>query len=375
MKIKNGTRSFKLGVGVSTQVTFLSSIDSLSGLLNDHGSFIICDRVLSRFIRQLLSNQSKVYWVNSGEKLKSVESFTKHISKISQKSFGSKVEQFISIGGGSVGDFTGFIASIFKRGTNLIQIPTTWLSAIDSAHGGKTGLNIGKVKNQIGTFHSPSQIYICRDILENQNIDRKDDAFGELFKISILEGRDLWTEMLSIKEITSSTLWKMLPKAIAAKYKIVRLDPYEQKGARRALNFGHTFGHAFETNLGLSHGISVCLGMIVAMKYSVERNIMKTSELNLILQSKPGNLLLKICKDRGLFDLSKQISTKNVLKCLKMDKKAKDAKALYFIFLKKPGTYQIRVQSTDELVDFWSRFRSNYKIQIDPSVFRRIQTP
>ena len=104
------------------------------------------------------------------------------------KKFGRKGWKLVSFGGGSIGDLSGFVASIYKRGVPLIHIPTTWLSALDSAHGGKNALNFSKVKNLVGTYYFPEQVYIVKEILNQLPEEREREAYGEVLKMAIVGG-------------------------------------------------------------------------------------------------------------------------------------------------------------------------------------------
>ena len=128
--------------------------------------FVICDRKLQHYseIKSWLKNYP-VYFVSAGEKLKNLDVFPTHINNILKRTNNKKISGFISLGGGSVGDFTGFVASVYKRRTPIIHIPSTWLSAMDSAHGGKTALNTKKIKNVIGSYCFPTAVFIVKQLL------------------------------------------------------------------------------------------------------------------------------------------------------------------------------------------------------------------
>ena len=139
-----------------TQLQFYSKWPSAQGL-QPKRSLIIVDQKVRKHpaLQKWLQKFPFVYTVEAGETLKQIENFPGHIEKILKisQSISERPLQIICIGGGSVGDFAGFVASVFKRGVDLVQIPSTWLSAVDSAHGGKNALNSKSAKNQIGTFH------------------------------------------------------------------------------------------------------------------------------------------------------------------------------------------------------------------------------
>ena len=213
--------------------------------------------------------------VKAGEGLKAFSS----LEKLSQKMFrleekSGRIEGILAVGGGSVGDTAAFLASIYRRGIRLIHIPTTYLSVIDSAFGGKTAVNAGGAKNQLGTFYPAEKVLIAKDLLPKDfsSIEsRIEDAWAELFKISLLDLK-LWKKVSSVKKINEKDFWSLVPYAIDLKQKIVQRDPQEKKGVRKFLNLGHTIGHALEMSSKLSgghlsHGQAVALGVYLENEF------------------------------------------------------------------------------------------------------------
>jgi len=184
--------------------------------------------VMKNWISRLeKSAEVVVYWVQAGEELKNLTRFADHVLRI-QKLLGPKFGKnfcIVGVGGGSVGDFSGFLASVYKRGVPHVQIPSTLLAAIDSAHGGKNGLNVGGVKNQIGTIYPPRRVLIVKELFKNHNPDRCLEAYGELYKMAWIQGGELWNSLNQMKRIDLESMWVGLPQAIAAKYKVVKKDP------------------------------------------------------------------------------------------------------------------------------------------------------
>ncbi len=168
---------------------------------------------------------------DSGEKLKDLRQFPEKLEQILDltSQIAVKNVQIIGLGGGSLGDFAGFVASVLKRGLPLIHIPTTWLSAMDSAHGGKTALNVGGYKNQIGSFCSAEKVILVKPILFLQPKERVQEAYGEAAKMAFLSGKSLWSDLSKEKHFDNDLAWKLLPDLIKAKYAFVKKDPYEKK--------------------------------------------------------------------------------------------------------------------------------------------------
>ena len=209
------------------------------------------------------------YSVHAGEQLKSLDAFPVHVHKILKKcpQMNTKAFKIVSVGGGSVGDFSGFLASVLKRGVGLVHIPTTWLSAMDSAHGGKTALNVGHFKNQIGSFYNADKVFLIASILKKQPPALERSAKGELIKIAIIHGAGIFRYVQQNQQLD---MVSMLPSLIKAKMKIVREDPLEKNGHRQILNLGHTVGHIIEGEYAKPHGESVMLGLLFSLRWSYQ---------------------------------------------------------------------------------------------------------
>jgi 3-dehydroquinate synthase len=276
------------------------------------------------------------YAVEAGEELKDLASYSKHLEKILTlaNQFSPRELSIVVAGGGSVGDFGGFTASILKRGVNLIQIPTTWLAAIDSAHGGKTALNVAGVKNQIGTYYPASQVFLVRAALFAQTSAQAQDAAGELAKIALIEGGSKWLKLATASEQEGRLLWRFLPDAIAAKYRIVQKDPFEKKNIRQFLNLGHTLGHILEAYHGFSHGSAVAQGLLFSVEWSRKKKLLKASShikiLNLLNQTFQFTPLTEI---KGFSKIPK----KDFMELLLSDKKRHSTSEISFVFLKDYG--------------------------------------
>lgn len=267
--------------------------------------------------------------LRAGESLKNLSDLSNHIEKILPLLSGYSAQEnvLVAVGGGSVGDFVGFLASILKRGVRYVNIPSTWLAAVDSAHGGKNGLNVGAFKNQVGTFYEAHAIYCVQEILNLQPQQNVQSAYGEVIKVSLVQKSALYEKLTRLQKLDAASLWRLLPLAVKAKYQIVQRDPYESKGVRQLLNLGHTVGHVFELERKLPHGVAVQMGLQFALEWSWSR---------------------KMISDKNFADLQKLLA-KNVSAAksplsaerfqylLKQDKKAKSGDSLRFVFVKAPG--------------------------------------
>lgn len=288
--------------------------------------------------------------VKAGEDLKQMKSFEKHFIEVLKivDQIKTKNITLIGLGGGSVGDFVGFMASVFKRGIPLIHIPSTWLAAIDSSHGGKTALNIAGYKNQMGTFYPAKEIYLIKKILFTQPEERVEEAMGEILKTVLLSGGALWKKASKVKHFSKEHLWKLLPELIAYKYKIVKIDPFETKGIRFFLNFGHTFGHVLESVHGIPHGVAVNYGLRMALEYSLEKQLLSKKDYQLINESPFIQENLKSLKETQT--LVKK--TNHWKKQLLQDKKASQNSLIRYVFMPKLGKPTVLSVPAEELVDF-----------------------
>ena len=174
----------------------------------------------------------------------------------------------INLGGGVITDLGGFVASAFKRGIAFVNIPTTLLSMVDASVGGKTGVDLGVLKNQIGLFSDPEMVLIDPRFLETISDRELRSGLAEIIKYGITFDIKLWNEIQFFKELNISNITKLIHRSIEIKNIVVTKDPKE-KGLRKILNFGHTLGHAIESYFlesddkeNLTHGEAIAIGMI-----------------------------------------------------------------------------------------------------------------
>ena len=290
--------------------------------------------------------------LKAGEGLKTIDSYNQTLKKLMTLKIPQTQDlTFIAVGGGSVGDFVGFLASTFLRGRNFVQIPSTWLAAIDSAHGGKNGLNFQSVKNQIGTVYPANSIFLVQELLQSQPQTRLDDALGEVFKIAIINAP---TVMKKLSDNKSIDLYKLLPQLIQSKLKIVQTDPFEKKGNRRLLNLGHTLGHVLESHFSIGHGHAVKLGILFSARWSFHLGYLKEKDFvqiwNFIHNSGPIDLQEKL----------KNISKNTAKKLLAKDKKLMTSSEVDFIFIKKIGKVFRNKMSLQSIIDEMQRQKMEF---------------
>ena len=174
----------------------------------------------------------------------------------------------INLGGGMVTDLGGFAASTFKRGLAYINIPTTLLSMVDASVGGKTGINFGGLKNEIGVFNNANCVILDTTFLRTMDTENLLSGYAEMLKHGLISNEQTWAELLNLDLNDLDKLGDLVEKSVAVKQRIVIEDPTEH-GIRKALNLGHTVGHAFES-LALErkpvlHGYAVAYGLVVEL--------------------------------------------------------------------------------------------------------------
>ena len=210
----------------------------------------------------------------------------------------------IAYGGGSVSDHVGFIASIFKRGIQYINIPTTLIGMIDASIGGKTALNIGNIKNQVGTFYHPLNVFIDLDQINSMPDTIIQEGLGEMFKYAILAGESLFDNFKEyINRPNKNILCDLIQECCKLKLKIVKADERDSN-IRKTLNLGHTFGHAIESDSdnNISHGVAVINGLLMESFLSFKKKHLSEEWFNQItlLSKKMLNENYKV-KDIGRY--------------------------------------------------------------------------
>ena len=190
----------------------------------------------------------------------------------------------INIGGGMVTDLGGFAASTFKRGINYINIPTTLLSMVDASVGGKTGINFNGLKNEIGVFNNASTVILDTQFLKTLDAENICSGYAEMLKHGLISNEQMWAELLrfDLEHPDLQQLRGMVADSVAVKERIVTEDPTE-KGIRKALNLGHTVGHAFEslalTRKPVLHGYAVAWGLICELYLSTLKTGFPTDKM------------------------------------------------------------------------------------------------
>ena len=225
--------------------------------------------------------------IPSGDAHKNLENLSQVWSEL-QRGGGTRHSLLVSLGGGMVCDLGGFAASTFKRGIRLINIPTTLLAMVDASVGGKTGVNFGGLKNEIGTFCEPQAVVIDTKFLETLDRENLLSGYAEMLKHGLLDTVEHWAELINVQCSMFNVQCSALERSIAVKQRIAASDPHE-KGLRKALNLGHTFGHAFESisfkhPTPLPHGHAVAFGLVCELYLSVVKCGFPTEKMRQTVQ-------------------------------------------------------------------------------------------
>ena len=240
-------------------------------------TFILVDETTERCCLPLVSGMdcvegAQTIVIGATDTHKTLDSLA-HVWEELGKGGGTRHSLLINIGGGMVTDLGGFAASTFKRGINDINIPTTLLAMVDASVGGKTGINFRGLKNEIGVFSNASTVILDTAFLKTLDTKNILSGYAEMLKHGLINDEKMWAELINEElSVSHSSFKKMLAESVAVKQRIVTEDPTEQ-GIRKALNLGHTAGHAFESfalsnNAPILHGYAVAYGLICELYLS-----------------------------------------------------------------------------------------------------------
>ncbi len=283
--------------------------------------------------------------IPSGEGNKKLESVAKIWEFLSAKG-ADRNSLLINMGGGMLTDLAGFAASTFKRGIDFINIPTTLLSQVDASVGGKTGINFSGLKNEVGTFREPLAVIINSNFLKT--LDRKNlfSGVAEMIKHGLIKDPAHLKEIktFSFEEIDYHRLQEIISHSVEVKKFFVQNDPFE-KNIRKALNFGHTVGHALESlsfkqNRPVLHGYAVAWGMIPELYLSVKKCGFDPGECEAI-----SRWLLKIF---GQFRIEKE-AIEQLYEWMTHDKKNEGGR-INFTLLREPGQIEINQNCEKEII-------------------------
>ena len=271
LKLDFGDRGYDITVGSGI-------IDKASEYMNlNRKVFIVTDTGVPKEYSEKIKLQSEnavIFTVQQGEISKSLSTMEKVLQGMLD--FGmSRSDCAVAVGGGVVGDLTGFAAATYMRGIDFYNIPTTLLSQVDSSIGGKTAVNLGGVKNTVGTFYQPKHVLIDTDTLKTLPKRHVFAGLAESIKMSLTSDAELFSLFENEKTLDSENIENVIVRSLMIKRSVVEKDEKEN-GLRKILNFGHTLGHGIEAEEelhGFYHGECVALGMIPMCSDSVRERL------------------------------------------------------------------------------------------------------
>ncbi len=303
----------------------------LQALLKKKNHFFFFDELFKK--RFDFSKNENVFFVKPGEDLKTLQAVERHVSWLLEKK-ANKTATLVAVGGGSVGDSIGFLASVYLRGVRLVHVPTTWLAAVDSSIGGKTALNFNSYKNQIGSVYAPSAILFFEELISTSKIE---DSEGEILKTLLLNINAKWAKLILNSWEEKKISFNDLHSFVSYKAKIVKKDPFDDKGVRAILNLGHTLGHALELSEKLSHSDAVKKGLAFSLEWSFKKKM---------ISEKNRDKFKSLLTETGLPNISPQ----NLRLLILRDKKSLEGGGkLNFIFPTDKGPL-VKVVSISSLV-------------------------
>jgi 3-dehydroquinate synthase len=316
------------------------NIDHLSAYLPERRRVIL---ITDEIVGQLYGDRfpaGEVITVGCGEQHKTLETLAAIYDRLIALEADRSVF-LVGIGGGIVGDITGFAASTFMRGVRFGFVPTTLLAQVDATVGGKNGVNFKGFKNMIGVFNQPDFVVADIEVLSTLPPEHIAGGLAEIVKhgciadISYLE--EVENNCAAIAALDRAVMTRLVSRSVQIKAAVVNQDEKET-GERRKLNFGHTLGHAIEKTLGISHGHAVSVGMVLASEFARDKGLLPENQVDRLKRLLTRlNLPIRVQMDRhAVFD------------ALKKDKKREDA-IIHFVFLSTLGRAVVQPVAIAEL--------------------------
>ncbi len=327
---------YNIDITNTTRIDFHKTFVNFHEITDGQDFIIISDKNIHKHYKEQLLN-CKTILIETGERYKSQDTISFIISELIKYN-ANKNTILIGFGGGVVTDITGYVANIFKRGIKLKLVPTSLIAQIDASIGGKNGINHGNIKNAIGSFYNPESIHICTQYLKTLNNKDFISGFGEIIKYALIANNGLMNLMdkVCFDKCDFSILEECIYKCIETKISIIEKDPFD-KGIRRILNFGHTFGHCFELINNIKHGTAIAMGILIAIDISEKKSH---------ISSEIASYIRNIIKKQGFSN--NYVLTEEHLNLLVHDKKVKSSN-INFVFIQDVGAPVVEEISIDEL--------------------------
>lgn len=289
-EIKTKSKIYQVYIGESLLTNIVDFLDDKPKRV-----FVITDETVAKLYLETLTQSLKESGVETiseiladGESTKTLDTVF-NLYNFLLENEASRSDMIIAFGGGVIGDITGFVASTFKRGLNFLQIPTTLLAQVDSAIGGKTGVNLNGGKNLVGTFYQPSAVIVDVTVLKTLSETDFITGLAEVIKYGVIMDSELLQILIEerneIVNRESEAIIKIVERSLKNKARIVSLDEREEYGIREILNFGHTIGHAIESSSSydIVHGQAVAIGMVEEARFSVDMDLLDIQSFETIV--------------------------------------------------------------------------------------------
>ncbi|MDM8564407.1 3-dehydroquinate synthase [Candidatus Halobeggiatoa sp. HSG11] len=324
LQVELGTRSYPIYIGQN----LLRQPDLITSHIHGKQVLIVSNETiaplyLNKVLTSLENFETKSVILPDGEQYKNLIVLNQIFDTLLRQHF-NRQTTLIALGGGVVGDMTGFAAACYQRGVNFIQIPTTLLAQVDSSVGGKTGVNHSLGKNMIGAFYQPQSVLIDTETLKTLDNRQLSAGLAEVIKYGLINDKEFfeWLEanITALLKQDSQALSFAIARSCQNKADIVAEDEKES-GKRALLNLGHTFGHAIETGAGYGeylHGEAVAIGMRLAAEFSAQLGWLDATSVSRIL-----NLLEKAALPT---EIPKELTSSQMLDLMQVDKKVIDGK-------------------------------------------------
>ena len=322
--------------------------------------FVLTDETTLKLCWPLVSElpclaEAQMITIGATDENKTLESLS-HVWTELQRGGATRHSLMLNLGGGMVTDLGGFAASTFKRGIAYINVPTTLLSMVDASVGGKTGINFGGLKNEIGVFNCARSVILDTTFLRTLDYENLASGYAEMLKHGLISNVETWAELMrfDLQQTDYELLRTMVAKSVAVKERIVDEDPLEH-GIRKALNLGHTVGHAFESlamaeNRTVLHGYAVAWGLVCELYLSVRHTGFPKDKLWQTLQFVKENYG-KFSFDCKQYDRLYELMTHD---------KKNTAGVVNFTLLGEVGDIRINQTATrEEIFDMLDFYREN----------------
>ncbi len=329
--------------------TFIQLEKFLSKNYSGRKIFVLVDEhtkehCLPRILHGVLElKDAIVLEITSGEKNKTISSCEKLWHGLTEHR-ADRRSLLINLGGGVVCDVGGFVASTYMRGIDFINIPTSLLAMVDASAGGKNGINFSGLKNQVGTFTKPQAVFISPSFLKTLPEREVKSGFAEVIKHTLIADAEKWNELKQLESLTDVNWMKIIDNSVFIKNKIVNAD-FKERNKRKTLNFGHTIGHALESNSlkhdadPLKHGEAIAIGMIGEVFLS---------QRMLNLPEHDANEIISFLQ-KQYPNISSDVNTDEIMELIRSDKKSEQSE-VNFVLLKNIGDPVINQRPDNALI-------------------------